>query len=40
MLNDLIIRKLPIPAAGVAQHPEGKIPGFGVRVTAGGVKSF
>ena len=40
MLNDLIIRKLPMPAQGVAQHPEGKIPGFGVRVTAGGVKSF
>ena len=40
MLNDLIIRKLPVPAQGVAQHPEGKIPGFGVRVTAGGVKSF
>lgn len=40
MLNDLIIRKLPIPSEGVAQHPDGKIPGFGVRVTAGGAKSF
>jgi len=40
MLNDLVIRKLPIPAAGVTQHPDGKIPGFGVRVTAGGVKTF
>ncbi|MFM9941223.1 MAG: tyrosine-type recombinase/integrase [Hyphomicrobiaceae bacterium] len=40
MLNDLVIRRLPIPAEGVTQHPDGKIAGFGVRVTAGGVKSF
>lgn len=40
MLNDLTIRKLPPPASGVAQHPDGKIPGFGVRVTANGAKSF
>ena len=40
MLNDLVIRKLPIPAEGVTQHPDGKIAGFGVRVTSGGVKSF
>ena len=40
MLNDLMIRKLAAPATGVAQHPDGKIPGFGVRVTSNGVKSF
>lgn len=40
MLNDLIIRNLPIPGAGAAQHPDGRIPGFGVRVTANGAKTF
>lgn len=40
MLNDLIIRKLASPHAGVTQHPDGKIPGFGIRVTSNGVKTF
>lgn len=40
MLNDLTIRKLAAPASGVAQYPDGNIPGFGVRVTASGVRSF
>ncbi len=40
MLNDLVIRKLLVPSRGVAQHPDGRIAGFGVRVTASGVKSF
>jgi integrase len=39
-LNDVTLRNLPAPAEGVAQHPDGKIAGMGVRVTAGGVKSF
>ena len=40
MLNDLTIRKLSPPALGVAQYPDGSIPGFGVRVTAKGIRSF
>jgi len=40
MLNDVTIRKLAVPDHGVRQVPDGKIPGFGVRVTAGGAKSF
>jgi integrase len=40
MLNDLFLRKLRVPSEGVAQHPDGKIPGFGVRITANGVKTF
>lgn len=40
MLNDVMIRKLAPPESGVRQVPDGKVPGFGVRVTANGVKSF
>jgi integrase len=40
MLNDLVIRQLPVPEKGVAQYPDGKLAGFGVRVTATGAKSF
>lgn len=40
MLNDLLIRKLPVPESGCAQHADGKLPGFGIRITANGVRSF
>lgn len=40
VLNDVMLRSLPAPARGVAQFPDGKIAGMGVRVTAAGVKSF
>ncbi len=40
MLNDVIIRRLSAPEQGVRQVPDGKVPGFGLRVTANGVKSF
>ena len=40
ILNDVTIRNLPTPDSGQAQYPDGKIPGFGVRVTAVGAKSF
>lgn len=39
-LNDITIRNLPTPATGEVQIPDGKIAGMGVRVNAGGVKSF
>lgn len=39
-LNDVTLRNLLAPAEGVAQYPDGKIAGMGVRVTANGVKSF
>lgn len=40
MLNDITIKNLSAPEKGVAQHPDGSIPGFGVRITSNGVKSF
>jgi len=40
MLNDITIRSLAAPQKGAKQYPDGKIPGFGVRVTSTGVKSF
>jgi len=39
-LNDVTIRSLPAPVAGQAQYPDGKLSGFGVRVTATGLKTF
>ncbi len=39
-LNDIFIRNLPIPAEGRAQYPDGKLPGFGVRVSSNGLKVF
>jgi integrase len=39
-LTDTELRNLPAPDAGQAQYPDGKIPGFGVRVTSNGLKTF
>lgn len=39
-LNDIFVRNLPIPAEGRAQYPDGKLPGFGVRVSSNGLKVF
>jgi len=39
-LNDVTIRNLPSPPSGERQYPDGKVAGMGVRVNAGGVKSF
>lgn len=39
-LNDVIIRNLPAPMSGQSQYPDGKLPGFGVRVTTTGLKTF
>ena len=39
-LTDTGLRNLPAPAAGQVQHPDGKVPGFGIRVTKAGVKTF
>lgn len=39
-LNDIFVRNLPVPESGQVQYPDGKLPGFGVRVGASGVKVF
>lgn len=39
-LNDITVRNLPPPAAGQVQYPDGRISGFGVRVTSTGRKTF
>jgi hypothetical protein len=40
VLNDIAVRNIKPPESGVAQYPDGKIKGMGLRVTANGVKSF
>jgi len=40
LLTDIIVRNLAPPAKGVIQVQDIRTPGFGVRVTAGGAKSF
>ena len=39
-LNDIFVRNIPTPAEGRAQYPDGKLPGFGVRVSSNGLKVF
>ncbi|WP_334150395.1 tyrosine-type recombinase/integrase [Hyphomicrobium sp.] len=39
-LNDIFVRNIPIPAQGRVQYPDGKLPGFGVRVSVNGLKVF
>ncbi len=39
-LTDVALRKLPPPASGSKEVWDGRVPGFGVRISAGGTKSF
>lgn len=39
-LNDIFVRNIPVPAEGRVQYPDVKLPGFGVRVSANGLKVF
>lgn len=39
-LTDAIIRRLPLPEHASKIHPDGDVPGFGVRVTAAGARAF
>lgn len=39
-LTDITIRSLKLPAASVVDHSDGKIAGFGIRVTSTGTKTF
>jgi integrase len=39
-LADSLIRRLPPPAKGNKVYYDGDMPGFGIRVTAGGAKAF
>lgn len=38
--TDVVLRNLPIPASGQVQYADGKLPGFGVRVSSSGAKMF
>jgi integrase len=39
-LTDATIRALPLPKKGSKIHPDGNVPGFGLRITAAGARSF
>ena len=39
-LTDAVVKKLPPPVSGNKVHYDDNVPGFGVRVTAAGARSF
>jgi integrase len=39
-LTDAIVKRLPVPATGKRITPDDDVPGFGIRVTAGGSRSY
>lgn len=39
-LSDLLVRKLPVPGKGAVITYDAEVPGFGIRVTAKGRRSF
>jgi integrase len=39
-LTDAIVRRLPVPAKGNKVHYDDEVSGFGIRITAGGARSY
>lgn len=40
LLTDMTIKNLPTPQTGITQYSDTKLPGFGLRVTSQGLKTF